>query len=124
MIKFTKYNIVIVNDSAHINGGAAKIALSSAVGLAIKGYRVIYFCAVEPIDHELRNHGVEVVCTGQPEILKDPNWIRASIQGFWNFKAARVLERLLKKLPVQKTIIDLHSWTKAISSSIMPAYMD
>lgn len=120
MNMFDKMNIVIVNDSGHINGGAAKIALSSAIGLAVKGYRVTYFCAVEPIDQGLRDHGVEVVCTGQQEILKDCNRIRAAIQGVWNSKAPRVLDRLLKKLPVQETIIHLHSWTKAISSSIMP----
>jgi glycosyltransferase involved in cell wall biosynthesis len=119
-MKVNKPNIVIVNDAGHINGGATKTALTSAVGLAIRGYRVIYFCAVEPIDQELRNHGVEVVCTGQQEILKDPNRIRAAIQGAWNAKAARVLDRLLKNLPVQETIVHLHSWTKALSSSLMP----
>ena len=55
----------------------AKVAISSAIGLARKGYRVIYFCAVEPIDPELRQNGVEVVCTRQQEILKDSNRMRA-----------------------------------------------
>ncbi|MFZ0281667.1 MAG: hypothetical protein WAL29_08455, partial [Bacteroidales bacterium] len=120
MKKIGNLNIVIVNDSGHINGGATKTALYSAIGLAIKGYRVIYFCAVGPIDQELRNHGVEVVCTEQREILKDPRRIRAAIQGVWNSKSARALDQLLKRLPVQDTIVHLHGWTKAISSSIMP----
>jgi hypothetical protein len=41
MNKINRMNIVIVNDSGHIKGGGVKIALSSGVGLAIKGYRVI-----------------------------------------------------------------------------------
>ena len=34
-------NIVIINDSASINGGAGKVALTSAIGLANCGYNVI-----------------------------------------------------------------------------------
>lgn len=112
--------IVIVNDFGHINGGAAKIAISSASGLGRKGYKVIYFCAVGPIDQELRQAGVEVVCTGQKEILQDPNRGRAALQGAWNFKAARVFDNLLKNLTPEKTIVHVHGWTKALSSSLMP----
>jgi glycosyltransferase involved in cell wall biosynthesis len=113
-------SILIVNDFGHIDGGAGKVAISSAIGLSRKGYRVIYFCAVEPIDQELRQGGVEVVCTGQKDILQDSNRGRAALQGAWNLKAARVFDQLLKNLPPEKTIVHLHSWTKAISSSLMP----
>ena len=43
-------NIVIINDSASINGGAGKVALTSAVGLANCGYYVIIFAALGPVD--------------------------------------------------------------------------
>ena len=46
--------IVIIDDFGHVNGGHAKVAISSAGGLVRRGYKVIYFCAVEPIDQELR----------------------------------------------------------------------
>ena len=81
---------------------------------------MIYFCAVEPIDQELRQNGVEVVCTGQQEILKDSNRMRAATQGIWNFKAAAMLDKLLANLPAKGTIVHLHGWTKALSSSLMP----
>ena len=42
-------NIVIVNDCAHIEGGAASVAINSAIGLA-KHYSVYLFSAVQPID--------------------------------------------------------------------------
>ena len=35
--------IVILNDFGHINGGAAKVAIQSAIALSNKGYKVIYF---------------------------------------------------------------------------------
>lgn len=119
-MNLTSANIVIIHDSGHINGGEAKVAISSAVGLARRGYRVIYFCAMEPIDPELRKNGVEVVCSGQQEILKDPNRLRAAVQGVWNFKAAALLDKLLRDLPAQETIVHLHGWHKALSSSLMP----
>ena len=117
--KFMLY-IIIVNDFGYINGGAAKVAISSAIGLARKGYRVIYFCAVEPIDQELRQYGVEVVCTGQQEILKDSNRIAPRSKGSGISKRPGCLDKLLADLPVQKTIVHLHGWTKALSSSLMP----
>ncbi len=115
-----RITIVIIHDSGHINGGEAKTAISSAIGLACKGYRVIYFCAMEPIDPDLRKYGVEVVCTCQQEILKDSNRIRAAVQGVWNFRAAAMLEKLLGNLPAQRTVVHLHGWHKALSASLMP----
>lgn len=120
MNSLDREHIVIINDYGHINGGMSKAAISSAIGLARKGYRVIYFCAVEPIDPEMRQNGVEVVCTRQQEILKDSNRLRAATQGLWNFKAAARLDKLLANLPAKGTIVHLHSWTKALSSSLMP----
>ncbi len=113
-------NIIIVNDSGYINGGAAKTAISSAIGLARKGYRVIYFCAVRPIEPKLLEYSIDVVCTGQQEILKDPNRLRAASQGVWNFRAAALLDKVLVGLPSQETVIHLHGWSKALSSSLLP----
>lgn len=36
-------NIVVVNDYAAINGGAAKVASDSAIGLAKQGFQVVYY---------------------------------------------------------------------------------
>ena len=112
--------VVIVNDFGHINGGAAKVAITSALGLSRTGYQVIYFCAVEPLAQELRQSGVQVVCTGQHEILKNYSRIGAAIQGIWNFRAARMLGKILADLPPKSTVVHLHGWTKALSSSLMP----
>ena len=57
-------NIVIVNDCAHIEGGAASVAINSAIGLA-KHYSVYLFSAVQPIDRRLEEVGVRVICMGK-----------------------------------------------------------
>jgi glycosyltransferase involved in cell wall biosynthesis len=114
-----RVNVVIVNDFAHVNGGAAYVALASARGLRNRGARVVVFSAVGPADPELRENGVEVVCTGQNEILRDPSRLRAATQGLWNFSASAQFARLLGAFDRRNTVVHIHGWTKALSSSIV-----
>ncbi|MEE9443812.1 MAG: glycosyltransferase family 4 protein [candidate division Zixibacteria bacterium] len=114
-------SVIIVNDFAHINGGAALVALSSARALASRGYKVVLLAAVKPIDPDLAASDVEVVCTGQKEILTDPNRFRAARQGLWNRRAARKMKELLNHYEPQKTIVHVHGWTKSLSSSVIRA---
>lgn len=112
-------NIIIVNDFLAVNGGASKIAVTEAVGLAKSGHAVTFFCAVDGAADELFAAGVKVVSLHQCDILNDPNRFRAAAQGLWNRKAAREFARLLGSHDRATTIIHLHSWTKALSSSIV-----
>lgn len=112
-------NIIIVNDFAHINGGVGQVALTSAVKLAESGHRVIVFSAVGPVMPALVCAGVHVIVTGQHEILLDPNRLRAATQGLWNLNAQKAMAELLKTLDPANTIIHLHSWTKALSASVI-----
>ena len=111
--------IVVVNDFAHINGGAGKVALTSAIRLAQQGYQVIVFAAVEPIMPGLVAAGVRVVVTGQYEILKDPDRLRAAVQGIWNRKAQEMMATVLSSLDPASAILHVHSWTKALSTSFI-----
>lgn len=112
-------NIVIVNDFAHVNGGAALVALTSAEALAQRGHHVTLFTAVKPIMPELADSGVEIVCTGQKDILTDSNRLRAAVQGIWNLTAQKLMHQLLENMNRLNTIIHLHGWTKALSSSVI-----
>ena len=112
-------NIIIVNDFAHINGGAGQVALTSAIGLAEQGYDVIVFSAVDPVMPALVHAGVKVIVTDQYEILNDSNRLRAATQGIWNFKAQFEMARMLASLDPATTIVHVHSWTKALSASII-----
>jgi glycosyltransferase involved in cell wall biosynthesis len=113
-------NIVIINDNAHVNGGAGQIGLSGGLALAKRGHQVTVFSAVGPVMPELlAEENIKVICTQQYEILRDPNRLRAMIQGIWNFPARQKMEELLNSLDPKHTIIHVHGWSKALSSSVV-----
>jgi len=60
---------------------------------------------------------LQVVCTDQYQILKDPKRLRAARQGIWNPKAAKMLSKVLDSCDLGDTIVHIHSWTKSLSSS-------
>lgn len=111
-------NIIIINDFAYINGGAGKVAISSAIGLSNLGYNVIMFTAVGPIDNSLKQSKVKVVCLGQKDILSDSNRLRAVRQGIWNEYARKEFTTLLAALNPSETIVHFHAWIKALSPAI------
>ena len=110
-------NVVVVTDFAYIDGGAGKVALTSAEALATRGYRVILFAAVSPTADAPAPKGVQLICTGQQDISSDSNRFRSFRQGLWNGKAAREMENLLDGLDPACTILHVHNWTRALSSS-------
>ncbi len=113
--------VVIVNDFAYVNGGAAQVALASAEGLVARGVNVVLFSAVGPVAKSLYRSGIEINCLGQQEIARDPNRWRAITQGLWNDLAATRLTELLRGLDPGRTIVHVHGWTKALSSSVFRA---
>lgn len=114
--------IIMVNDFAFVNGGAAQVAIATARVLAKKGHRVVFFAAVGPIGEELKDvENLSVVCLNQKDILRDPNRLRAVFQGVWNFHAAKVFSSILSDCLPRDTVIHIHALSKSISSSIIPA---
>lgn len=116
-----RFNIVVVNDFAHVNGGAAQVAISSAAALARRGHNVTFFAAVPPVDESLRVPNLQVVLTGQSDIARDSSRWRAAAQGIWNAKAAAALSSVLGQLESKDVIVHVHGWTKALSSSVIRA---
>ena len=114
-----RLNVIVFNDFAHVNGGAAQVAIASAVGLADRGHNVTFFSAVPPIAPELRRPGLSVVLTDQVDIKSDRNRLRAATQGIWNRKAAAVFHDLLRSLETGTTVVHVHGWTKALTSSVI-----
>jgi glycosyltransferase involved in cell wall biosynthesis len=117
--------IVILNDNAHVTGGGGKVALGSAKGLARRGHDVTVFTAVGPVAPDLEGiRGLEITCTGQEEILTDPNRLRAVVQGYWNKTTAANMTKLLATLDPANTVVHLHTWGKALTSSVIRATVD
>lgn len=112
-------NVVIVNDFDYIQGGASKVAIQTANMLVEKNknLNVYFFSAVHDADTSLDKRVINI-CTNQGEALKNKNKIGGFINGIYNFKSKTYLKKLLKTLNSRETIIHVHGWTKALSSSI------
>jgi glycosyltransferase involved in cell wall biosynthesis len=118
-------SVVVVNDTAYVNGGAAKVAIASSIGLAKNGWDVFFLAASGPVDPELSQCvGLAVTCTNQFEILSDPNRFRAMSQGLWNVPARQAMLSLLDGLDPADTVVHVHLWAKALSSSVISAAVD
>ena len=103
-------HLVLVCDTAFIDGGSAQVALTSALELADRGYRVTIFAGVGPALPDLLAHpNVDVVCLDQKDILSDTNRFRAATQGLWNLTAARAFDALLARCDREETVVHVHS---------------
>jgi len=112
-------NVIVVSDFAHVEGGNSAVALSSAIGLAGMGHQVTLFAGVLPIDPAVLGSSVRVVCTNQHAIGNDLQRIRALSQGIWNRRASRLMADTLRGLDPRNTVVHVHGWTKALSSSVV-----
>ncbi|WP_342362746.1 glycosyltransferase family 4 protein [Terrarubrum flagellatum] len=117
-------NIIIVNDHAALVGGVAMVAIQSAIGLARRGHRVIYFAATGPVAPELAASGVEVLCLGQPDINTASSPIAFTRIATWNRPARAKLSELLGGFDQRDTVVHLHSWAKVLSPSIGRAIVE
>ncbi len=114
--------VVILNDHAALTGGSASVALASARGLAARSVRVTLVACVGPVAPELRQvANLEVVCLGQQEIAKDPDRLRAFAAGVRNPGAVDAVRAALRGKPRGRTVVHVHSWTKALSPFALDA---
>lgn len=112
--------VVLVYDQAFISGGAAKVAIKSAVALKNRGYRVIFFAGLAPIDKQLTDNNIEVICVGGEHIAKTKS-PKTMLRGIHNGVAKKKLEDLLSTLDSENTVVHIHGWTKSLSSSVFSA---
>jgi glycosyltransferase involved in cell wall biosynthesis len=113
-------NIVIINDFGHINGGAAQVAINTALGLSKLGHRIHYFYAVAPLDQRIEEDpNIEAICTHQDDILNTNSRFLSGFQGLWNRKSARIFAESLASLSPEDTVIHVHGWIKALSHSVL-----
>jgi glycosyltransferase involved in cell wall biosynthesis len=112
--------IIIVSDHGTVIGGAAKVALVSALALVERGHEVHFVCATEPApavrDAKIHVHNLE-----QPDVWSERNPLRAAARGIWNRAAARYLHGLLADFDPGDSILHFHQWTKALSPSVIGA---
>jgi glycosyltransferase involved in cell wall biosynthesis len=113
-------HVVIVTDSLSVDGGSAKVALGSALALAESGLQVTVFAAAGEASNELAAcSNVRIICTDQGEALASQNRVRGALRGLWNRPARTKMNELLASLDPQRTVVHVHAWTKALSSSVV-----
>ena len=115
-------NVIVISDTTHVKGGAAKVAIQEAAGLAARGHQVYFVCAVASVAADLLHENITIICSQQHDLLSNTNRLQASIQGWWNFKAARIVKELLRTFIPRDTIIHLHTW-RAFSASEWSIWM-
>jgi glycosyltransferase involved in cell wall biosynthesis len=113
-------SVVVVNDRAFPGGGASTVALASARGLAARGTPVTLLAAMGPADPSLEAAGVRVELLGQADLATGARAGMAA-QGLWNGAAAARLAEVLRAQPAGRTIVHVHSWSKALSPSVFHA---
>ena len=60
----------------------------------------------------------------QPDILHDPNRVRAMITGIYNRQAANELRKLLNTLSTADTIVHFHQFRLKLSVSVLKTATD
>jgi glycosyltransferase involved in cell wall biosynthesis len=118
-------NIVLLSDTATINGGAAKIALDGARAMAMAGHHVHLVYGTGSLSPDLANTpNLKTHCLGQIDLLEDPNRVRAMTLGWWNPRTQKQVGELLDALDPRNTVVHLHSWVRTLSSSVVRAALD
>ncbi len=110
---------IIVADYAFVNGGNGQVGLSSALALARAGIHTMVLAATGPVDaHLIGVPLLEVICLDQSDFLNDSNRGRGALRGLWNFSAAQAMRTILAGCDPRTTVVHIHSWMKALSSSV------
>jgi glycosyltransferase involved in cell wall biosynthesis len=108
-------SVLVLNDFCHAQGGASRVAIDEAVALRGSGVDVTFIGAVGPVDPELRAAGVETICLQQPQLLDASAGALAT--ALWNRAAYRATRTRLKTLDPRHTIVHLHGYTKALTTT-------
>lgn len=112
-------NVVVVCDYAFFEGGAANVALKTALALSEHTSLNIYcFAGSGDTCKELLTSRVKTIALGLPDLKGNKNKIDAFIKGIYNKKVEKEMDTLLSSLNPEETIIHIHSWTKILSSAV------
>jgi glycosyltransferase involved in cell wall biosynthesis len=108
---------IILNDFCYVQGGASKVAVDEAVALRAAGLDVTFLAAVGEPCEALSDAGVRVISLGQPELLQVWRHPGAALRSAWNNAAFATTRSLLARQDPSHTVVHLHGYTKALSTS-------
>ena len=115
-------NVIVVDDTADNFGGTAQIAYVTCRVLRDRGYNVVYFAGCGPIHKRLE--GFNVVMVRDAPFLNSSSKARAALEGLSSRATYKKMSALLSEFNPGDTVIHIHSWTHALSSSVFRAIAD
>lgn len=115
-------NVVVVDDTADNYGGTAQVAYVTAKVLVERGYNVVYFAGVGPVHERLA--GIRVVTVRDEPFLNSSPKAKGAVEGLSSRHTYRVFSDLLSEFSPSDTVVHVHSWTHALSSSIFDVIAD
>lgn len=115
-------NVIVVDDTADNFGGTAQVAYVTARVLADRGYNVVYFAGTGPVHVRLADF--RVVTVREKPFLECDSKIKGALEGLSSKRTYRALCTLLSEFDPSDTVLHIHSWTHALSSSIFNAIAD
>jgi glycosyltransferase involved in cell wall biosynthesis len=110
-------SVIVLNDFCYVQGGASKVAIDEAIALRGAGLDVTFLAAVGTPCEALSNAGVRVLSLGQPELLQVWRHPGAALRSAWNSQAFAATRTLLARRDRSSTVVHLHGYTKALSTS-------
>lgn len=115
-------NVIVIDDSADNIGGTAQVAYITAKVLTNRGYNVVYFAGCGPVHKRL--DGIRVVVAHDKPFLDQDCKVRGALGGLHSKETYAKLRALLSEYSPGDTVLHVHSWTHALSSSIFDAIAD
>lgn len=112
-------NVIVVDDTSRNFGGTAKVAYETVRVLCSRGFNVVYFAGYGPADQRLDDVRVEEV-RDKPFLENLPK-LRGAVAGLWSYATYKKLRELLSEFNSSDTVVHIHSWTHALSSSVFSA---
>ena len=118
-------NVVIACDYAYVEGGAAKVAIQTAVLLSWQtDYNVYFIGGSGEACRELRESNVSCVLLGLPDLMQNPSKADAFVHGIYNKLVYQKAVELFRTLDPAETILHVHTWTKVLTSAVFKAAAD
>lgn len=118
-------NIIVACDYAFYQGGAANVAIETAVALSqYSDYRVYCFTGNgDPCD-DLKDNKIIVKALHLPDLLGNKNKVDAMMKGIYNKNVEHAFKQTYRNLDPEETIVHIHTWTKVLTSAVFKAAHD
>jgi glycosyltransferase involved in cell wall biosynthesis len=109
-------SLIVVSDSASIDGGSAKVAIDTALIMS-EGLDVAMFAGGASVDPRLAQD-VRVSLTGDLSIGAGHRSAADAFRGIWNRRTKTRFDRFLRQYDPDTTVVHVHSWGSRLSPSV------